>query len=257
MEPEKRQYKTLAAGTKGEERNTTKRSGAVMPASRRPYRSSHGYVTLGAPLRYDINITTPKGAFVLPSRFCLYLNFTTPIPPSSFSITSSSATYHPGRTPKASVLKRLKKFIGSSQASSSHPQSSTIRTTLTESERRRAEALKACGLLGQSIKYGGPYRDEGDDDDAKTIISSEKQADDGTWEMKDLLDFDEKTELPKGAQDYECSINTIEDDLISVDSPETPPVPLQRHFSVSTSSDTSPTVESETSTLSPQRAPIR
>lgn len=105
--------------------------------------------------------------------------------------------------PKSSVFKRLKKLVINS-ASSITPPSYAASSTPADVRQRRAEALNACGLLKQSIKYGGQYRDREDDtseydDDATTIVSSEtqKHAYDAPGKMKELLIFDEVNQALK------------------------------------------------------------
>ncbi|KAL5528969.1 hypothetical protein ACEPAG_4943 [Sanghuangporus baumii] len=149
-------------------------------------------------------------------------------------ITSCLATASRGRgNSKPSMLKRLKKLIRKSQVEILRQQPEA--STSSMEHRRRVEALKSCGLLKQSVKYGTPYRDE--EDDAKTIMSpaTEKRWGEDTEDKKDLITFHDKVdELPSGE---DVILNTVDKKLMPV-------------YCAST-------LESDSSTLTPGHPPIR
>ncbi|OCB89661.1 hypothetical protein A7U60_g3138 [Sanghuangporus baumii] len=139
---------------------------------------------------------------------------------------------------KPSMLKRLKKLVRKSQAET--PRQQPEASTSSMEHRRRVEALKSCGLLKQSVKYGAPYRDE--EEDAKTIMSpaTEKLWEEDTEDKKDLIILHDKVdhlmadELLSGKG---AILSTVDEKLMPV-------------YSAST-------VESDSSTLTPGHPPIR
>ncbi|KAL5511919.1 hypothetical protein ACEPAH_5137 [Sanghuangporus vaninii] len=156
---------------------------------------------------------------------------------------------------KPSMFKRLKKLVHESQAET--PRQQPVAPTSSMEHRRRVEALKSCGLLKQSVKYGAPYRDE--EDDAKTIMSP---ATEKLWEdKKDLIILHDKVdqlladELLSGEG---VILSTVDEKLMPVCTPTTPrPRLFICTASHSSGLDCASTVESDSSTLMPGHLPIR
>lgn len=116
-----------------------------------------------------------------------------------------------GGKSKPSMLKRLKKLVRGSPAGLPQPQPEA--STSTFEHQRRAEALRTCGLLKQSVKYGAPYHD--DEDDARTVISpSEQRWGQDTEDKKDLINFGEKVSHVSKLRFYQPEL--IEE-VISID----------------------------------------
>ncbi|KAL5490572.1 hypothetical protein ACEPAI_5405 [Sanghuangporus weigelae] len=154
-------------------------------------------------------------------------------------IASHLATASRGRgNSKPSMFKQLKKLVRKSQTET--PRQQPEASTSSMEHQRRVEALKTCGLLKQSIKYGAPYRDE--EDDAKTIMSlaTEKRWGEDTEDKKGLIIFHDKVdhllvdELPSGEN---VILNTVDEKLMLM-------------YCAST-------VESDSSTLTPGHPLIR